>query len=110
MSKINNRLFNSKYNKDCNRKCSHHLLSHNYVSNLKKHNEVVQNAFDLIDAVNMSKNITVRIIFHFLAPVSSYDKEKVYSRANDIILSLNDDFNNYSSNFNTMNNFKYKSI
>lgn len=114
MSKTNNRFIIT--NKTCDgctfqhRKCCHNVCSHSYVANLKKHDEIVASSLALIAGVNMDVSINVKVAFHFLAPCSTYNREKVLCRAHDIILSLNDDFNNYSCNFNTMNNFKYKNI
>lgn len=64
---------------------------------------------DLTDIVETSPFI-IQVAFHFLAPVGSYNTQKVELRAYDIILSLNDDWNNYSNSPNLMNNFRYKSV
>lgn len=54
--------------------------------------------------------INIKVAFHFMAPRGSYNKNKVFDQTHNIIMSLNNDFNNYSTNPNIMNNFKYKSI
>lgn len=59
---------------------------------------------------NTNQSLNAKIAFHFLAPIGSFLKTKVNDRAIDIVQSLNDDFNNYSNNPNTMNNFKYKNV
>ncbi|ANB50394.1 hypothetical protein [Powai lake megavirus] len=115
MSKqTNNRIVNnnnkSTESKPKFRKCVHHVLSHNYAANIKKHDDIIEKAAPFISSMNMDETINVKILFHFLAPIGSYNREKVMSRAHDVIMSINDDFNNYTNNQNTMNNFKYKSI
>ncbi|AYV85616.1 MAG: putative bifunctional metalloprotease/ubiquitin-protein ligase [Satyrvirus sp.] len=93
------------------RKCAHHVYSHNYAANMRQNYEITEKlASDKISSVDMNSTINIKIVFHFLAPKGSYNRERVLSRAHDIILSINDDFNNYTTNQNTMNNFKYKSI
>lgn len=92
------------------RKCAHHIFSSNYAGNMRQHDEIVSKSGDKINATDMINPINIKVIIHFLAPVGSYNKEMVLQRAHDLIMSLNDDFNNYSTNPNTMNNFKYKSI
>ena len=92
------------------RKCAHHIYSHNYAANMKQHYEIMEQMKDKLCIVDMDSTINIKIILHFLAPRGSYNKDKVLARAYDVILSLNDDFNNYSNNPNTMNNFRYKSI
>ncbi|AVL93614.1 putative bifunctional metalloprotease/ubiquitin-protein ligase [Megavirus vitis] len=114
MSKqTNNRIVNNNKSTESKpkfRKCVHHILSHNYAANIKKHDDIIEKATPFISSMNMDETINVKILFHFLAPIGSYNREKVMSRAHDVIMSINDDFNNYTNNQNTMNNFKYKSI
>lgn len=76
-------------------KCANH--PHNNIQNIPYINDVLN-------------TINIKIAFHFLAPRGSYNKNKVFERTHDVIMSLNNDFNNYSINPNIMNNFKYKSI
>lgn len=112
MSKKNNRFViankcteNKKF-----RKCAHHIFSYGYAANMRAHDDIVQQAGNQICMIDMDTTIVIKIIFHFMAPVGCYNRDKVTTRAYDIIMSLNDDFNNYTSNPNTMNNFRYKSI
>ena len=113
--KTNNRFVSSNKSTEQNqaskfRKCVHNIYSHHYAANMKQHDDIMQNSINKINSVNMDSTINIKIIFHFLAPKGSYNRDSVLRRAHDIIVSLNDDFNNYTNNPNTMNNFKYKSI
>lgn len=92
------------------RKCAHNVHSYSYAAHVKMHNDIAQKAANRIATIDMETTIVVKVIFHFLVPVGTYNRDKVISRAHDIIQSLNDDFNNYSKNPNTMNNFRYKNI
>ena len=92
------------------RKCSHHVYSHNYAANMRQHDDIIERFEKKIAAIDMDSTINIKIAFHFVAPKGSYGRERVISRVHDIIMSINDDFNNYSNNPNTMNNFRYKSI
>lgn len=64
---------------------------------------------DLSDVVETEPFI-IQVALHFLAPIGSYNTQRVELRAYDVILSLNDDWNNYSTSPNVMNNFRYKSV
>jgi len=77
---------------------------------MKRHDEIIAQNTCHISSIAMDNTINIKIVFHFLAPIGSYNRDRVLSRAHDVTLSLNDDFNNYSTNANTMNNFRYKSI
>jgi hypothetical protein len=92
------------------RKCVHHIHSDYYAANRRQHDDIIKKNSDKINLVDMDNTIDIKIVFHFLAPNGTYNRDRVLSRAHDIILALNDDFNNYTANPNTMNNFKYKSI
>jgi hypothetical protein len=92
------------------KKCAHHVQSPSYAANMRQHDEIMASAGDRVLAADINNPFNITVVFHFLAPNGTYDKERVMSRANEIIMSLNDDFNNYSANPNTMNNFRYKSI
>lgn len=92
------------------RKCAHHIYSYNYAANMRRYDEITATIADQLLAVDIVSTINVGVIFHFLAPVGSFDRDRVVARAYDVIQSVNDDFNNYSPNPNTMNNFKYRSI
>ena len=92
------------------RKCAHHVYSRNYVANVKQHHDIIAQAENSINVVDTDTPINITIVLHFLAPRGSYCRDRVLNRAHDMIMTLNDDFNNYSSNANTMNNFRYKSI
>ena len=89
------------------RKCAYHRGSYSYIANMRVHDNV---AARIAGSANMQSTVTVKVLFHFLAPHNTYNTDNVLNRAHDIILSLNEDFNNYSTNPNTMNNFKYKNI
>lgn len=112
MSKRTNNRF-TIVNKDTNqipfRKCSHHIHSYYYAANIKQHDELMEK-LNALTKPDIDNSINIIVVLHFLAPRGSFNKNRVLSRAHDIIQSLNDDFNNYSTNTNTMNNFKYKSI
>uniref|UniRef100_A0A6C0LQF0 Peptidase M43 pregnancy-associated plasma-A domain-containing protein n=1 Tax=viral metagenome TaxID=1070528 RepID=A0A6C0LQF0_9ZZZZ len=116
MSRINNRIIKSNKINDqilfrSNiRKCAFHSHSYLYANNLKIHDEIMERAAIEIANVDMFTTINIKIIFHFMGRKGTYMRERVVTRVHDIILSINDDFNNYSTNSNTMNNFKYKSI
>lgn len=89
------------------RKCAFHTQCLHYSKNISKHGQI----FDIQDTnVESLSPINIKIAFHFIAPAGSYNTQKVRSRAYDIALSLNDDFNNYSANANQMNNFRYKAV
>ena len=92
------------------RKCCHHRRSHHYANHLQLHDSILNQLSNRLNSVEMNSTINAKILFHFLAPTGSYDPNRVLSRAHDVIMSLNDDFNNYTSNGNTMNNFRYKSV
>ena len=92
------------------RKCAHHIYSYNYAANMRMYDEITKQHANFISQTDMDLTISIKVVFHFLAPRGSYNKDRVLSRALDIIAALNDDFNNYTSNHNTMNNFRYKSI
>ena len=92
------------------RKCAHHIYSQSYVSNIRQHDDIMNKSADRIAATDMDDTINIKVVFHFLSPKGSYNKDRVLNRAHDIIQSLNDDFNNYNDNPNTMNNFRYKSV
>ena len=92
------------------RKCAHHIHSHNYANNMKQHDQIMNKAGSTVTSVDMNAPINIKIVFHFMAPRGSYNKNKVLARVHDVIMTLNDDFNNYSNNPNTMNNYKYKSV
>ena len=93
------------------RKCSHHVNSHNYITNMQHYETIMaQTAGTMGSMANPDANVNIKMAVHFLAPIGSYNADRVTMRTHDVVLSLNDDFNNYSLNPNTMNNFKYKSI
>ena len=92
------------------RKCAHHTYSRNYATNIRYHNDIMDRNGSKINSVDMNSIINIRTIFHFLAPNGTYSPDRVFARANDIVSSINDDFNNYNKNPNMMNNFKYKNI
>lgn len=92
------------------RKCAFHIYSYHYANNMRKHDEIIKHFQHQISTTEMNSVINIKMAFHFLAPKNSFSKDRVMSRIHDVISSLNDDFNNYTNNQNTMNNFKYKSI
>lgn len=97
-------------NQNMFRKCVHHIHSYSYAGNIREFENILTNASVNSTDVNMTETINIKIAFHFMAPRGTYNKNRVSSRVHDIVASMNDDFNNYTSNPNTMNNFKYKSI
>lgn len=93
------------------RKCAYHLGSYGYVTHAKKHDEIFgSGSREKLSGVDMQSSITIKTVFHFLAPKGSYNKDIVFRRTHDILLSVNEDFNSYGSNQNTMNGMRYKSI
>ena len=92
------------------RKCGYHIYSYDYASTMRKHQDISEISKDDILKTDISSTITIKIAFHFLSQRNTFNKNRVLARTHDIILSLNDDFNNYTTNQNTMNNFRYKSI
>jgi hypothetical protein len=92
------------------KKCGHHIHSYSYGNHMRKYNKIIKKYNDEITSVNMDDTIKIKVIFHVLFPTKSFSKESVETRVHDVLMSVNDDFNNYTSNPNTMNNFKYKSI
>lgn len=111
MSRPSNKIiFSNKSITASHRKCAHHVYSYAYAKNMKMHDEIVNSASNTIVNTSFDPTLNIKIAMHFLAPVGTYDQSRVVSRAHDIIMSVNDDFNNYSGNSNTMNNYRYKSI
>lgn len=92
------------------RKCAHHIHSYLYAANMRQHQNITKDLDNDLAAVNTDSTINIKVAVHFMAPNNSYNKDKVMARMHDVLASINDDFNNYSTNPNTMNNFKYKSI
>lgn len=92
------------------RKCIHHRNSYSYTANLKIHDEIMQRSANNMARMDPNSQINILIVFHFMAPNGTYNRDRVITRAHDIVTSLNDDFNNYTTNPNTMNNFRYKNI
>lgn len=91
------------------RKCVMNIESYSYLNNVKKHNEIIKNA----NITDNDELINIRIAFHMILPrnsTSGIDKTEINARAQDIVVSLNEDFNSYNANLNIMNNFRYKSI
>lgn len=105
-----NKSIDHHHNSICHRKCVHHIYSHHYAANMRQHDEIMAQAAPDLPLIDMNSTINIKIAFHFLAPLGSYSKDKVLARTHDVISTINDDFNNYSTNPNTMNNFRYKSI
>jgi len=63
------------------------------------------------DIEDNNNTLHLKIIFHILFPLSSAEElNTMKHRIDDMIFTLNDDFNNYTELQNTMNNFKYKTI
>lgn len=110
MSKNSKFVVSNKSPSGMTRKCGLHIYSHSYAANVRRHDEIFTDSMNILNNVNMDTSINIKMVFHFLAPNGSYNRDRVLSRIHDIVQSLNDDFNNYTSNPNTMNNFRYKSI
>jgi hypothetical protein len=88
-------------------KCADHSHSYTYAYNVKKYTSLTSQIDKVIDNL---ETINIPTVFHFLAPTGSFNKNAVSAQIHHIIGSLNDDFNNYSPNSNTMNGLKYKNI
>lgn len=88
------------------RKCPYHSNSYYYISNMAKYAEIMKTYKDMDE----NKNINIKILFHILSAKYNNKNEKISNRINDIISSINDDFNGYTTNPNTMNILKYKNI
>jgi hypothetical protein len=95
---------------DCT-KCGHNGNSMSYLRHIQRHEEIFQRNVNL-NSVDSRTIIRVPIIFHILTPHASITPQVAESQALKIIDTLNNDFNNYSSDFNdvTTNNFAYMSI
>lgn len=91
-------------------KCAHHNRSPYYVSQVAKHNNIFYQSTRIAENMNSNHSIDIKVALHFLAPVGTYDPDRVFARAQEVMTSVNDDFNNYSANRNTMNNFRYKNV
>jgi hypothetical protein len=64
-------------------------------------------------SIDMSGEININVVFHILTPNNSLkDRPLVESRAREILNTINNDFNNYSSDTNnfTTNNSKYRRV
>ena len=92
------------------KKCAYHVNSSDYLAHIQQHNKIVKALAKDLAMIDMDSTIIIKIVFHFLAPVGTFKKDRVEARASDIVESLNNDFNNYSGNSNTMNNLRYKNI
>lgn len=92
------------------RKCAFHINSYPYVTQRQAYEDIVQSNQEAIMHADLHEPIHILIALHFMAPLGSFNKQHVFERAQDMIQSLNDDFNNYTTNPNMMHNFKYKNI
>lgn len=87
------------------KKCAFHPDSYGYAENMHMY-ENIQNSLNHVN----SDLMRMKIIFHIMAIPTSFDKIRIERRLSDIVTRLNDDFNNYSENKNTLNAGKYRSI
>lgn len=92
------------------RNCAHHDTSHNYSTHTRYHNDIVDRHRLAINNVEMRKTLLVKTIFHIIGPTGTFNPERTKIRADEIISSINSDFNNYSINSNTLNNVRYRNI
>jgi len=90
--------------------CGHHNGSYSYRSHVNTHHQIIDEISRQRVTVDMTTPIHIRIAFHVLAPTDTFSPSRVLQRANEIIQSINDDFNNYSSNPYIMNFLKYKNV
>jgi hypothetical protein len=87
------------------RKCSFQQYSFKYAENVIEHDQTINN----LEGTDRDTLFNIKLIFHYMAPVNTYNVQMVNERVHDVVLSLNNDFNNYSENPNIMNNLLYNS-
>ena len=93
---------------DSYRKCAFHAFLPGYSANMRQHDAIMAEHGDKLATLTTIEQINIRVVFHFVAPTSSYESTRVEARADDVIMALNEDFNNYAGDPNSMNNHKYK--
>lgn len=91
-------------------KCAYGSSCHIYQGALEIHDQVLQKASAMINGVEMDSPIQIQIALHFVAPPRTINKNDILERAQDMILALNEDFNGYSANNSSVNNFRYRNI
>lgn len=91
-------------------KCGHHCGSYVYQNNVNIHKQIVSDLSRRQVNVDMTTPIHIIIALHFLAPTDTFTPTEVLQRANEIVQSINDDFNNYSPNPYIMNFLRYKNV
>lgn len=92
------------------RKCSHHVYSYQYADNMKKHDDILKTAGPQVASVDMNTNINAKVLFHILLKDGTYTTSQIRSQVSEVLMSVNNDFNNYTTNANSLNNFKYRSV
>lgn len=94
-------------------KCILNESDPDYILNKIVNNQIILNQITKLNpmTINNISEIEIGIIFHYIADNDNYcNIDLIRERANEIILSLNDDFNNYSENIDSLNCAKYSSI
>lgn len=107
---ISNKKTDHNSKKCSHKKCGHNHNSYVYSNNINLHNQIVNDITSNQVNVDMATPIHIILAFHFLAPSDTFNTTNVLQRANDIVESINDDFNNYSSSPYMMNYLKYKNV
>lgn len=107
---ISNKNIDHVSKKSSHLKCGHNNNSYSYNNNIQIHNQIVNDITTNEVDVDMITPIHIQIAFHFLAPSDSFNVTDVLQQTNDIIQSINDDFNNYSDNQYIMNYLRYKNV
>lgn len=113
---MSRRFIISKKNNDCInhnlkfRNCAHHNNSHNYTTHVRYYNDITERNRLAISNIEMRRTLLVKIIFHIMGPSGTLNSERIKIRADEIISSINNDFNNYSANQHTLNNVRHRNI
>lgn len=116
MSRSNNRTnikkkhISSMENKLQFRNCAHINNSHNFMTHLSQNSSIIEQNISAINNTDSNKKYTVQVLFHIVGPRNSFDPDRTKMRVDEIISSINTDFNNYGPNPNAQNNVKYKNI
>ena len=91
-------------------KCSQHNRSHIHQLTQDKYAEIIQSSASQIASVNTESLAVIQIAFHFIAPSRTFTDFDVRSRANQVIASLVQDFNGYSTLPFNPAEYKYRNI
>lgn len=90
-----------------NSKCILDTTSYIYLNNIKKYNQIMS---EIVNLKTDDEFINIKVAFHMIMPKNSIDKQEINTRIQQVLVSLNEDFNSYNINPNIYNNFKYKSV